>query len=348
MNKPNMRIFSLCIVAAYLTAAPPAALAATPGTVAARPRMLPTELHAYAQVVPVAELPVRAPVTGIVTDMHLLPGDRVSAGADLGRLAGPDVEAYLAQREAAVRSAQAAAKAARSILDVRRQMRSERLGTRLNVYHAEAEFAQAQATLAQSRAALRAAQAAIRLTAATDAKVRAVLVANGERVSPGQRLITLQPSGRLWLRATFYGKKAASVQPGMSGRFTPADGSPAIAVRVRGVIGRLRSDGGETVGLVATTGAPSWRTGEAGTLTLDGTARPVVMIPTRALILDQGQWWVLVHAGAHEQHRRVVPGAREGESTAIVQGLQPGERVVVSNAYLRFHRGVAGQYQPPD
>ena len=80
---------------------------------------------------------------------------------------------------------------------------------------------------------------------------------------------------------------------------------------------------------------------------LGGSSR-AAFIPTRALILDRGQWWVLVRRGGQDVRQQVVPGAADGSDTAILRGLSAGEQVVVTNAYLRFHRDVAARFQPPD
>ena len=83
-------------------------------------------------------------------------------------------------------------------------------------------------------------------------------------------------------------------------------------------------------------------------MTLDGPTRSLVSVPTRALILDQGRWWVLLHAQRADRARAVVPGATRGWQTFIERGLVPGQQVVVRDAYLEYHRGIAGRYQPPD
>lgn len=88
--------------------------------------------------------------------------------------------------------------------------------------------------------------------------------------------------------------------------------------------------------------------GQFGTVTLNGAQRLLPVVPTRALVLDQGKWWVLVRTEKGEQPQAVVPGPAHGWQTVIESGLQPGEQIVVENAYLEFHRGISENYQPPD
>ncbi len=170
----------------------------------------------------------------------------------------------------------------------------------------------------------------------------------GERVQPGETILTLLPTQALWLRAAFYGIDANRIRVGMSGAFAPAGGGATIPVKVRAIVGAFRPDGGRTVNLVAADPAPGWLDGEAGTVTIDVGTVTGVAVPTRALILDQAQWWIVVHTTKGDEPRRVTPGPRSGAQTLIEHGLAPGTAVVVANAYLEFHRGISAHYQPPD
>ncbi|MEJ2643475.1 MAG: efflux RND transporter periplasmic adaptor subunit [Gammaproteobacteria bacterium] len=332
-------------VALLLTAA---GASAAGGVVSARSHTVTTRLSAYARVAPVAVLNVRAPLTGIVTGLKVRPGDPVRSGLALTRLRGPAVKARLAARRDAVRSARAALAAARKTLAVRKRKLTLRLSTQQAVDQARAALTEAQANLDNARSHLQAVTEMTRLRSAGNGSVLSVRVANGERVKAGQVLLTVQPAGGLWLTAEYYGTAAASVHAGMHGRFVPADGGPAVPVKVHSVVGAVESDGGETVGLTATAASPSWRNGEAGTVTLEGTSQTLAEVPTPALVLDQGRWWVLVHTAGANHRRAVVPGPTRGGWTTIRQGLQPGTAVVVQNAYLEFHREVSRHYQPPD
>ncbi|MGH8142505.1 MAG: efflux RND transporter periplasmic adaptor subunit, partial [Steroidobacteraceae bacterium] len=195
------------------------------------------------------------------------------------------------------------------------------------------------------------------LRAPSAGTVLAINAAEGERVTPGQTVLTLQTDNRLWLAAKYYGADAAAIRVGMAGQFRPASGGAPVSVKVTAVSAALAPDGGESVGLVRTDDsrvpagrepAAPWLNGERGTVILSGPTRQLVAVPTRALILDQARWWVLVRTPNGVQTQAVVPGPTRGWDTFIEQGLSPGQQVVVQNAYLEYHRGIAQRYTPPD
>ena len=314
----------------------------------AKAQTIAAQVTAYAQVVPKAVVRLRAGETGILQGFAVRPGDLVAAGAVLGRLSGPSIEAALAARKADLSAAEATFTAAQQSLAIERQNRSVRLSTRAAVLKAEAAVADAQARLATARAQESAADDMTILRAPRAGRVLTLAAADGERVGEGEVLLTLQPTDDLWLHAAVYGAEASAVRVGMAGEFTPADGSAPLPVTVRAVAAALRPDGGRSVDLDAAGAAPPWRNGEAGTVTIATGTLAGVAVPTRALILDEAQWWVLVHTAAGNRPQRVMPGPSRGALTFVEQGLAPGTTVVVENAYLEFHRGVAQRYQPPD
>ena len=244
--------------------------------------------------------------------------------------------------------ARAALQAAQKLLAVRRQTHRLRLATEADLYRAEAAVDTAQARLDTAKAALHAARAETTLRAPVAGIVTALHAANGEQVAARQTLLVIQPAHQLWLQARYYGAEAAALRPGMPGRFLPDDGGAAVPVTVVSVLPSLGPGGGRPVRLAAIPPDPGWTAGTFGRVVLDGPRRTWRAVPTGALILDQGRWWVLLHT-AHGDHRQpVAPGPRDGAETLIAHGLSPGDQVVVGNAYLRFHRGVAHSYQPPD
>lgn len=335
------------VVVAWMLPVPTSARAGS-GTVAVRALTVAARLEGYARVEPVAVLAVNSTLAGTVSGLRVLPGETVRKGEVVARLTGPAVVEVLAQRQNAVAGAQAAWAAARKSLDIERRKLAEQLSTRKEVSQAEASLVQAKAFLGDARVRLRTAREAAILKSPVSATVLAISAAEGEQVQQGETILTLQPAGSLWLKARYYGADAAAVRGGMRGRFFPAYGGPAVPVKVRSLIGTVEPDGGRTVGLVATAPPPGWLNGEAGTVVLEGATRTLPAVPTRALVLDGGKWWVLVKTGSITRRQAVVPGPSRGDLTLIERGLSPGAAVVVENAYLEYHRAFSKHYQQPD
>lgn len=331
-----------CHAALAQTPSPPGGDTSSPAdsaTLTVRAQPVTESFPAYGQIQPVAVAQVNAVEAGVVRRLPL-PGERVTAGQVLAVLGGAQAQSLLAARRDALRVA------SMQLAADRRKLAAQ-LVTRQTVAADESAYQAA-------RGQLQVAQQTLTLRAPADGQVLAVAAADGERVAAGQLLLTLQTSSP-WLIAAYYGADALAIHPGMAGRFQPAAGGE-IPVRVRTVSQSLGPDGGEQVGMSPALPprqdpaalAQSWRSGAWGTVTLTGPTRYLVAVPTRALILDQARWWVLVRTPQGIHRQAVIPGQVRGWETFIEQGLSPGQRIVVENAYLEFHRGISQRYTPPD
>jgi RND family efflux transporter MFP subunit len=307
-------------------------------------------LSAYGQVEPIAIVQVRAVNPGTLSRLRVVPGSVVAAGEALARIEGPRMQSVLTAREQTLRSAQAREDTARQSLEIVRHQLAAQLATRQAVDAAQSDLAAARAAVQTADARLREVQALQTVRAPTAGTVIAVQAADGEQTTSGQTILTLQPAGRLWIRATYYGADAALLRVGMTGRFQRSDDGEAIPVKVASIFSSIAADGGRRVGLVATSPVfPAWWVdGQWGTVTLEGPSHHMIVVPTTALILDRGQWWVLVHTPQGDKPQQVVPGPTRGWQTWIASGLQSGQQVVVQDAFLEYHRSIARSYLPPD
>ncbi len=310
-------------------------------------RTLASPLTAYAHVEAIHTLTLHAMVAGTVTGLRVVPGMAVHKGQVLVKLAGAEyTAAFQSARSKRMRAQTAFKLAQKTALGVARTYPD--LSTHQQLDQAHAAVADARAHLQATRAQLDYLRAGHQVRAPTEASVLAIFVNNGERVATGAPLVRMLPRHALWLRAVFYGKDIGRLHPGMHGVFQPAAGGKPIPIRVRSVIDPLRPDGGRGIACVPTKNAPAWYSGEAGTLHLDGPKRTWTTVPTRALILDEGRWWVLIHTTMGTHRQVVQPGPTIGPVTLIAKGLKAGQQVIVTDAYLRFHREFAHHYQPPD
>jgi RND family efflux transporter MFP subunit len=319
-----------------------------PGYVTAQAATVTPRLEAYGQVQPISALPVNAAEEGTVTGLSVLPGMHVRTGEDLAHLSGPAIQSALQQSEADIRSARAQLTAAQKTLAIEREQLPSHLTTRAAIQQAESATAQARTNFDNAQSHLQAVRQMMTLSAPADGTVLAINASDGQLMNIGQPVVTLETTAKLWLRASYYGADLSLIRVGMRGVFSPASGSSPIPVRVRAVSGAVTAGEAEMIGLTPATSAAQWVNGEFGSVTVDLPARKLVAVPTCALILDEGKWWVLVHTAQGDHPQEVVPGPARGWNTFLESGLSAGSHVVVEDAYLLFHRGISKAYQPPD
>lgn len=348
MNWTRYFVLALCLqpAAGAVRAAEPVLPPDLTVAVRAAPHV-PTA-SAYAQVVPVRALTLRAQISGTVEAVRVMPGETVGEQSLLMRVSGPQANAELHSARADRKSATAAFTLAKKKLHIDQAMPSDFV-TRIQLREDETALVQARANLQAARASLAFMLAATEVRVPVAGTVLSVAVADGAHVLPGNALATIQQASGLWLRATFYAEAAGRLRAGLHGVYQPQDGHPAVAVQVQSVIAPVTADGGVAVGCIAANADAGWRNGEAGTLRIRlGNPGVLPEVPNSALVMDRGHWWVLL-ADAHGLHRqKVAIGASTGEWTSIVHGVRAGEQVVAMNAYLLFHADISQHYAPSD
>ena len=306
------------------------------------------QLNAYAQVRTTSTLPLNASEPGVVAGLSVEAGMHVRAGEVLARLRGPEIRAVLLQDKANLRSAKTQLIDAKKSLNILKEQLRAHLSTRDMVHRAESAVAKAQSAVENAQAQVDDVQRARTITAPTNGVVLARNSHNGELLQTGDPVVTLQSANSLWLVATYYGRELRAIHAGMTGRFKPSDGSTAIPVEVVSLFAAATPGGGESVALRPLHGRAAWINGETGAVTLRGPSRMLPVVPTRALVLSHGKWWVMVHTAKGDRPQQVVPGRAKGWETFIKRGLKPGAQVVATNAYLLFNSKIAQHYEIPD
>lgn len=286
-------------------------------------------LSGFASVEPGTAITITALQAGVLTNFSAVPGEHVQSGQTIGLLSGPQIAAALA-------TAQGASRAANAALTAEQGKFADHLST-------QAAVAQAEAVAEAARANLAALRAASSLQSPVAGQVQSLAVGPGATLQPGQAVAVVQPASGAWVKAVLYGPQAAQLTPGTAARFMPANGESAESVTLRGVL-NTQADGG----LVLAFSGASLQPGEAGTLILPLPPRQVLLVPSEALVLDDGQWWVMLHDAKGDHAVQVVPGEAEAAQTPILSGLTARDQVIVQDAALLYHRGIAAQYQPPD
>lgn len=316
-------------------------------TMPAVQKRIVVSVSAPARVQAASSTVLSAPTAGIVAGVRVLPGEAVSAGQAIAQLGGPTVAAERARLASDLKSAQIRASAAEEAAAIEQRKFAQQLSTRDALIRAHAERDTAREQLVAAQAALRSYAGMATIAAPGRGVVTAVNVADGQYVSAGQALLTMAPTRALHVVADFYGGDAAAVSAGMQGRFLAEGADAPVDVVVLRTSWNVAAPGQLEVWFNAAAGHVL-SAGEVGTISLTVSGDKRLAIPSSALVLDAGQWWVLVCDKGGSSRRQVVPGLADGGWTAIMQGLSPGERVVTQDAYLLFHEDFATRYQQTD
>lgn len=306
-----------------------------------------TTVSAPARVQAASNAVLSAPTAGIISGLRVLPGEEVRPGQTIAHLTGPTVSTESARLAADLKSAQIRAVATTQAASIEQQKLDEQLSTRDAVIRVRAELDTARQQLAAAQSASRSYASLVTIGVFEPGVVTTVNAADGQYVSAGQALVTLVPSRGLHVVANLYGNNASLVTAGMKGVFLAEGVDAPIDVVVQRASWSVIAPGQLEVWLNPAS-ARSLVAGTVGTVSLTVSDDKRLAIPSTALILEGGQWWVLVHDRSGNHRRRVGPGPSDAGWTSIRQGLTPGERVVTQDPYLLFHQDFATRYQQAD
>lgn len=302
---------------------------------------------APARAQPVSNITLTATIAGVVSGLHVVPGEPVRRGEVVARLTGPTATSERTRVNSELKSAEARLSAATQTASIEQQKFDEHLSTRDSVSRARADMVAAREQLAAAKAAATAYDAVSSIAVADEGTVAAVSVSNSQFVTAGQALVSVAPLSGLRVVATLYGDDASATKSGMTGVFVPDGLDEPVNVRIDRLSWNPSVAGQLEVWLVPAAGE-TLVSGTAGTVTFGRAQEKHPAVPSSSLILDGGQWWVLVRDAGGNHRRHVAPGPAEGGWTAIRGGLNVGERVVTQDAYLLFHEDFAKRYQQAD
>lgn len=306
----------LVLVAACALGAEPAAPTVTVAPAAvvdhAPVELLPGTVRADRSVV------LMARVSGVVNKINAVPGTQVAAGTVLVEL---DAQELSARRDQAVAvAAQAAADLARA-----QQLVATQVVTRADFDAARARSTAAAASVVEADILV----GYTKITAPFAGMVIRRHAETGDLLSPGRPVIALEDPATLRLEVSVPESLAGGIALGAT--FKVRIGEVAVEAPVveitpaadpvsRSVLIKAALPGDE----------PRLRSGQFGRLALPVAGRPLLVVPTAALV-QRGQLDAVFVVTDGIAHLRLVRlgGPLEG-NTAIRAGLVPGDRVVVS------------------
>jgi len=163
-----------------------------------------------------SRLVAAAPFAGTVTQVHVLPGQRVNKGAPLITISSRellDAQSQLAQSEAELQAAEAVARRRRTLAD--KNFQNPTLAD-----EAEAQVAKVRAVLEQHKRAtalngiIAQEDGQYTIPAPADGKVAETLIMPGEKVEAMAGAVTIDTSNELWVRVQVPADIIALVKPG--------------------------------------------------------------------------------------------------------------------------------------
>jgi RND family efflux transporter MFP subunit len=309
---------------------------------------LASGLKAVGELVPVAtaEAVVAAPLAGVVSPSRPLPfpGKRVAKGDVIAVIAPPaSLGGGMTQLAAEHAQAKSRLTLAQAEYDRAKRLVEGKIAARKRLEEAEAALEAARAVVAPLDAAMKSVQGSaggrITVRAPVSGTVVEVPAVNGSGVAPGQTLVRIVDTGRLWLKVSL-----PATDLGKAGRLAAS----GITFTVTGLPGEFRASGLISDGALVD---PQTRTlpvifavdnrdgrlkaGMFARVTIrTGMAKGVIAVPKDALFEDEGRWFAFVQvSGITFDRREVEIGAEDRGMVQIVSGLDEHDRVVVKGGY---------------
>jgi membrane fusion protein (multidrug efflux system) len=321
--------------------AAPAALAVT--VIEAATREVPVTFEAVGRTEGSREVQVRARVSGILERQLYNEGDAVPAGAPLFRIERAPFEIELQQARGTLAEA-----TARDELSQQEHERLKRLADRRAISQKEAD--QAASAARQSSAAVQVAQARVRqaelnlsytnVTAPIGGVTGRALQSIGSLVAPNNDsalLTTLTRGDPIWVRFALSEPEFAQVRGGegkeVQVRIELADGSaypePAKLNFASSTIDA------QTSSVQMRAELPNSRLallpGQFVRVRITAGIVQAITVPQSAVLQNEGGRFVWVAAEGKAVQRPIKAGNWVGKDWAVLEGLKPGDKVIVDN-----------------
>ncbi len=282
---------------------------------------------------------IQPQVEGFVRQILVQSGDRVTAGQPLVQI-DPDRQQAAATVTESQRAAREAALAlAKQQLDRVQKLFAGGAVARAQVDEAEAAHTSAQAQLNEIQSQIRQDQLQLqyyRVTAPTAGIVGDILVRQGDLVTPSTIITTVDQAGGLEAYISVPLEQATALKPGLTVELLGPDGDVVASNPITFIAPRA-DDATQSVLVKATLSEapPTLRVMQYIRARIIWSNDSGLVIPLVAVNRIGGQFFVFVaedtERGVVARQRPVSLGEVIGEDYVVRNGLNPGERVIVSN-----------------
>ena len=325
------------------TDAPPPQMPPTPVTLAtAEARPIEDTTEYVATLKSLRSTTIQPQIDGQITQILVKSGDRVRQGAPLMQIdprrqqaAVSSQEAERAAREAAVAFARQQAQRTQDLYAAGAISKQEQERADTELRTAEASLKALQAQVQQQQVQLR----YFTIAAPTAGVVGDVPVRVGHVVTPQTVLTTIDQNDTLEVNASVPIERAAALKVGLPLQILSSDGSQRIAATTISFVSPHVDDQTQSVLVKGMVKNPDGALRAAQYVrariiwkTADG-----LVVPVTAVLRINGQFFVFVAEPAAggaltAKQRAIKVGPIAGDSYPVLEGVKPGERIVVSGA----------------
>jgi len=324
---------------AQSTAAPPAFPPVVVTIAPARPAPIEDATEYVATLKSLHSTAIQPQIDGQITQIFVKSGDRVAAGAPLMQIdprrqqaAVSSQQAERAAREAAVAYARQRAQRARELYAAGAVSKQEQEQSETALRTAEADLASLDAQVRQQEVQLR----YFTISAPTQGTIGDIPVRVGSQVTTQTLLTTLDQNETLEVYVSVPIERARELRVGLPVHVRSSDGSQLLAVTTAYFISPHVDDQTQSVlvkGLVRNPGL-ALRASQYVRARIIWKTTQGIVIPVTAVLRVSGQFFAFVaeDAGGRlvAKQRAIKVGPIAGDSYPVVEGLKPGDRVVVS------------------
>jgi multidrug efflux pump subunit AcrA (membrane-fusion protein) len=320
---------------------------------------------------------VSTKITGILEKLHADQGDQVKKGQLLAELESLDLKARVAASQAAKNRAQRELGRAQADLlkaqanlnlaqsNYQRDLEVFKPGyisqaafdtTKAQLRVAESEVAATRATLAALQAAAKQAESEThaadalhgytRINAPMDGLLTVRKAEVGSTVAPGNPIFQLVDLNQIWVAAWIDQTQLGQLRPGQPAKIKLRSGRT-----FKGEVARLNKEADtvtrelEVDVQFAALPEPLVMGEEAEVEILTG-VQSAVAVPLAAIITQEGNPGVLVAEHGVANFRKIVTGLQDGNKTAVLEGLQEGELVLIRPAGIEPGKKIQPEIKP--
>lgn len=276
---------------------------------------------------------------GKVAEVRVKDGSLVRAGDLLIRLDAAEISAQVAQAEAALQMAQVQFETAAQALEDTRALYEEEIVSRQQFEQAETQYKVAEAQLAQAEAALQLARTYLDdtvITAPIGGTISSLSVNPGEIIAPGVPVAIINKMDMMEVSIQLTEKDVGRIAVGQE-----------VGIEISAVSSELLEGEVTAISPVADPRTKTYEMkaslpNEGGRLKAGMTAtihavvaaeKETVVVPVDAVLTQQGEQVVYIVEDGVAYCRPVTLGLENGSEVSVLEGLSPGEQVVVKGQH---------------